>query len=270
MTRILVTNDDGVDAPGIRALAEAAHAGGHDVVVAAPRAEASGMSAALTAVTAEGRVVVERRVGPVEAYAVAASPAYIAVLAALGVFGEPPEVLLSGINRGANAGNAVLHSGTVGAALTAANNGVRAMAVSLDVLNPVAATAASGGAATIVLPDDADLHWDTAARMARDLIGWLAAAPPRTVLNLNVPDRPVADVAGLREATLAPFGQVRMAVAETGEDFVRLTVEREGEQLIEGSDLAWLAAGYAAATVIRPPAEVPGVHLPAQRTAMLG
>jgi 5'-nucleotidase len=267
MTRILVTNDDGVDAPGIRTLAEAARTDGHDVVVAAPREEASGMSAALTAVTAEGRIVIERRnLGTVPAYAVAASPAYIAVLACLGVFGPPPQILLSGINRGANAGHAVLHSGTVGAALTAANNGARAMAVSLDVLNPVAGSTASGGAA-IVVPDDAHLHWGTGAELARTLLGWLAGAPPRTVLNLNVPDRPLADVAGLRQATLAPFGQAQMAVAESGEGFVRTAVEKTGERLIAGTDLAWLADGYATATLIRPPTEATDIHIPAQRPA---
>ncbi len=267
MTRVLVTNDDGVDAPGIRALAEAARAEGHDVVVAAPREEASGMSAALTAVVADGRIVVERReLGDYPAYAVAASPAYIAVLAGLGVFGPPPEVVLSGINRGANAGHAVLHSGTVGAALTAANNGARAMAVSLDVLNPVAGGADSGGA-RIVVPDDSVLHWDTAAEFARTLLGWLVTAPERTVLNLNVPDRPVAEVAGLREASLASFGQATMAVAEAGEGFVRTAVEISGEQIVPGTDVAWLADGYAAVTAIRPPAEAGGIHLPAQRTA---
>ena len=257
MTRILVTNDDGVGAPGIRALAEAARADGHDVVVAAPREEASGMSAALTAVTAEGRIVMGRpEFGDIPAYAVGASPAYIAVLAGLGVFGPPPEIVLSGINRGANAGHAVLHSGTVGAALTAANHGARAIAVSLDVL------AAGAG---IVVPDDADLHWDTAAQVTRELLGWLAGAPVSTVLNLNVPDRPLTDVAGLRQATLAPFGQTQMAVAESGEDFVRTTVERTGGELVAGTDLAWLADGYATATVIRPPAEAAGVRIPAQR-----
>jgi 5'-nucleotidase len=266
MTRVLVTNDDGVDAPGIRALAGAVRADGHEVVVAAPREEASGMSAALTAVTDEGRIVLDRRrfdSGP--AFAVSASPAYIAVLAGLGVFGPPPEIVLSGINRGANAGHAVLHSGTVGAALTAANHGARAMAVSLDVLNPMAGSVASGGAA-IVVPDDDVLHWDTAAELARQLLGWLAGAPPRTVLNLNVPDRAVADVAGLRQATLAPFGQAQMAVAESGERFVRTAVEKSGEELVAGTDLAWLADGYATATVIRPPAEVTGIHIPVQRT----
>jgi 5'-nucleotidase len=267
VARILVTNDDGVDAPGIRALARAARAEGHEVVVAAPAAEASGMSAALTAVTAEGRIVVERREpGDPPVYAVAASPAYIVVLAALGVFGPPPEVVLSGINRGANAGHAVLHSGTVGAALTAANNGARAMAVSLDVLNPTPGGVASGGAA-IVVPDDSVLHWDTAAELARTLLGWLSGAPPRTVLNLNVPDRPPAGVAGLRQATLGEFGQARMTVAETGDGFVRTAVVRTGERVVPGTDLAWLAEGYATVSAIRPPAETTDVHIPAQRLA---
>jgi 5'-nucleotidase len=270
VSRIVVTNDDGIDAPGIRVLAEAARAEGHDVVIAAPSEEASGMSAALTAVTAEGRIVVERReVGGLEAYAVAASPAYIAVLAGLGVFGPPPEVVLSGINRGANAGHAVLHSGTVGAALTAANSGARAMAVSLVVLNPEAGGADSGGAA-IVVPDDAVLHWRTAADVARTLLGWLTTAPPGTVLNLNVPDRDPAGVAGLRQATLAAFGQAQMAVAETGEGFVRTGVEKAGERLVPGTDLALLAEGYATVTAIRPPAEAGEVRIPSPREAGLG
>ena len=263
MSRILVTNDDGVSAPGIRALAVAARAEGHEVVVAAPREEASGMSAALTAVTADGRIVYEpHELGDIPAYGVAASPAYIAVLAGLGVFGPPPDILLSGINRGANAGRAVLHSGTVGAALTAANDGTRAMAVSLDVLNPAAGGAASGGAA-ITVPDDDALHWDTAARTAVRLLGWLAEAPPGTVLNVNVPDRP--QIAELREATLASFGQAQMAVAETGEGFVRTAIEMTGEELTPGTDIALLAEGFATVTAIRPPSEKPDVHIPAQR-----
>jgi 5'-nucleotidase len=263
MTRILVTNDDGVDAPGLRALALAARQDGFEVVVAAPLEEASGMSAALTAVTADGRIVVERRtVGGLLGYGVAASPAYIVVLAALGVFGPPPDVVLSGINRGANVGHAVLHSGTVGAALTAANNGLRAMAVSLDVLHGQPGGAAG---AAITVPDDGVLHWTAAADVARTLLTGLAAAPAGTVLNLNVPDRSVPQ--GVREAGLASFGQARMSVAEQGDDFVRTTVELAGERLVPGTDLAWLAQGYATVTALRPPAAIAGVHLPAQRAA---
>ncbi|NMO51589.1 5'/3'-nucleotidase SurE [Actinoplanes sp. TBRC 11911] len=256
MTRVLVTNDDGVDAPGLAALASAASDAGFDVVVAAPREEQSGMSASFTAVTVDGRVDVQRRKSdkfPV--YAVAGSPAYIVVLGGLGVFGPPPALVLSGINRGANAGNAVLHSGTVGAALTAAYQGLRALAVSLDVL------AADG---SLTVPDDSVLHWDAAAEQAVALLDWLAAAPPATVLNLNVPDR--LPVRGLRQATLAEFGQAQMAVAEQGEGFVRMTAERVGEPLIPGTDLALLAEGYATVTALRPPAEAPSVRIPEQRS----
>ncbi|MEV4520975.1 5'/3'-nucleotidase SurE [Micromonospora tulbaghiae] len=266
--RVLVTNDDGVHAPGIRALARAAYARGMDVVVAAPEAEASGMSAALSAVTEDGRLVFRETeldgLPGVPAYAVAASPAYIAVLAGLGVFGPVPDLLLSGINRGANAGHAVLHSGTVGAALTAGNNGIRALAVSLDVLTAAAASAGSGGAAIAVLDsvDDESRHWSTAAELAGTLLPWLAGAHPGTVLNLNVPDLPADRVAGLRQATLAPFGQVQVSVAERGEGFVRTAVEANAVRAVPGTDIAWLADGYAAVTAIRALGHLPDVELP--------
>lgn len=266
--RVLVTNDDGVHAPGIRWLARAAHARGMDVVVAAPEAEASGMSAALSAVTDDGRVLFAGTdlagLPDVPAYAVAASPAYIAVLAGLGVFGPPPDVVLSGINRGANAGHAILHSGTVGAALTAGNNGARALAVSLDVLSPAAASAGSGGAAIAVLDtvDDETRHWSTAAELAGGLLPWLLDAPPGTVLNLNVPDLPAGELAGLRQATLAPFGQVQMAVEESGQGYVRTTIEENAARHVPGTDLAWLADGYAAVTAVRALGDLPDLRVP--------
>lgn len=266
--RILVTNDDGVHAPGIRALARAAYERGMDVVVAAPEAEASGMSAALSAVTEDGRLVFRETeldgLPGVPAYAVAASPAYIAILAGLGVFGPVPDLLLSGINRGANAGHAVLHSGTVGAALTAGNNGIRALAVSLDVLTPAQESAGSGGAAIAVLDsvDDESRHWSTAAELAGTLLPWLADADPGTVLNLNVPDLPADQVAGLRQATLAPFGQVQVSVAERGEGFVRTAVEENAVRAVPGTDIAWLADGYAAVTAVRALGHLPEVELP--------
>jgi 5'-nucleotidase len=252
--RVLVTNDDGISAPGLRALAGVAREAGFEVVVAAPRAEESGMSAALTAVTEGGRIVVAQQP---EGLAVAASPAYIVVLASIGAFGPPPDLVLSGINRGANAGRAVLHSGTVGAALTAANHGMRAMAVSLDVLTT------SPPGPEIVVPADADLHWDTAAAVARDLLAQVEETPPGTVLNVNAPD--ISEISGVKWVDLAQIGQTQMAVAESGEGFVRTTFQRGTEPLVDGTDLAALAAGYATVTLLRPPAALPAPRLPAQR-----
>jgi 5'-nucleotidase len=257
MIAALVTNDDGIDAPGLHRLAWAAREHGLAPVVAAPSRDASGTGAALTAVTEHGRVLVERVELPgldgVPAFRVAASPGYLTVLAELGAFGPPPDVVLSGINRGANAGRAILHSGTVGAALTAGHSGIRAMAVSLDVLTAAMAGGASGGAAVeaVDAAGDAGRHWDTAAVLVRRLLPGLLAAPAGTVLNLNVPDRPTAGVE-LRAAGLARFGQTQMAIAETGEGYVRTAVRENGEHPAPGSDLALLADGYATVTPIRP------------------
>ncbi|HYN97678.1 MAG TPA: 5'/3'-nucleotidase SurE [Pilimelia sp.] len=254
---VLITNDDGIDAPGINALARAAVAAGHDVVVAAPLTEASGMSAALSATERDGRVLVERRTLPglpgVPAYGVAGTPAFIALLATRGGFGPTPEVVLSGINRGANAGHAVLHSGTVGAALTAAAQGCRALAVSLDVLTATAATAGSGGAAiaAVDLVDDGTRHWDTAAALALGLLPALRRAPAGTVVNVNVPDAPADRVRGLARAALAGFGQVELTVAEVGEGYLRTALAEQSSVLVPGTDLALLAGGYATVTPLR-------------------
>jgi 5'-nucleotidase len=272
--RILITNDDGIEAPGIRWLARAAQRAGYDVVVAAPLTEASGASASMTAVEKDGRIVVEPRqlagAKNVPAYGVAASPAFIVLLALRELFGEPPSVVLSGINRGANAGAAVVHSGTVGATLTAAHAGLRGMAVSLDVLSPSAASSASGGAAIADLDkvDDEQRHWSTAADLAARLVPTLTHTPPGTVLNLNVPDLHPDGIRGLRRARLARFGQVQVSIAEAGEGFVRTAVQAAEEELEEGTDLAALAAGFAVVTPIRAPEEARDVRLNLESVAM--
>lgn len=261
--RVLVTNDDGIAAPGLLALARAAADAGHQVVVAAPDAERSGASAALTAVEDEGRIVVARHTldGLDEAYAVGGSPAFIAWLAAGGAFGNPPDAVLSGVNRGANAGRAVLHSGTVGAALTAAAAGTPGVAVSLDVLTAAVASAGSGGAAVRAIDrvDDAARHWATAARVG---VGLLTALVPGVVFNVNTPDVPYDRLRGVRRAGLSRFGQVQMTVVEAGEGFVRTTVEATGDRPDPGTDLAVLADGYASVTALRGLAELSDVELP--------
>src|SRR4051812_40632930 len=101
MMRLLITNDDGVDSPGIKALAEAA-AKDHDVVVAAPAWNSSGASASITGVSTDGRLLFKDRTvdfpATVAAYAVDSSPAMIVPVAIHGGFGPPPDLVLSGIN----------------------------------------------------------------------------------------------------------------------------------------------------------------------------
>jgi 5'-nucleotidase len=155
--RVLVTNDDGVESAGIRLLAAVALDRGLDVVVAAPAWDTSGASASLTAVQRDGQLLIEPRsfaeLPDVPVYAVEAAPAFIVRAATAGAFGPGPDVVLSGINNGPNTGHAILHSGTVGAALTAATFGLRSVAVSI-------------GAAP-------EPHWSTAATFAATALDWL-------------------------------------------------------------------------------------------------
>lgn len=195
--RTLVTNDDGIDSPGLAALARVAVDLGYDVVVAAPQREASGTGASLTATEDSEHVLVEQRTLPqvpqVPAFAVAAHPAFIAQAASLDTFGPAPELVLSGINRGANLGRAVLHSGTVGAALTGALRGAVAVAVSVAVdLDP-------GRLA----------RWDSATEVLAKTLPMLTSAPAGHAFNLNVPDLPVAEMGPLRRCRLARFGAVQ-------------------------------------------------------------
>jgi 5'-nucleotidase len=136
------------------------------------------------------------------------------------------------------------------------------MAVSLDVLSSVSATAGSGGSpvAATGLVDELR-NWATAARVAVDLMPVLTAARPDSVLNVNAPDRPYEDLLGVRRGTLATFGQVQMTVAESGRGFVRTALEESGRPIEPGSDIAWLQAGYASVTAIRAVTEASDVDL---------
>lgn len=245
--RVLITNDDGIDSPGLAALARGAVAHGWTTVVAAPARESSGTSAGLTAAEDDRHVQVERRELPglpdVPGYAVAAHPAFIALVASQGAFGDPPDIVLSGVNRGANVGRAVLHSGTVGAALTAAINGARAMAVSLDVgLDP-----------------DLPHHWETAVAVASTLFDRVAALPVGAVLNLNVPNRP--EVGEPERAALAEFGTVRTRIKDSDDGTIGLAAVLVEDGLEPGTDAALLVEGRPTVTPLRSVAEDPDVEV---------
>lgn len=199
MPRILVTNDDGIDSPGLHALARAATALG-DVVVVAPDSEYSGASVALGALHLIHPEVHETAVAGVEeAWAVSGPPALCVYFARLGVFGAGFDLVLSGINPGANVGRSVMHSGTVGAALTAVAGGINAVAVSQAVPGSVEGQSVDDDPITGQL-------WESAAD-----IGVLAGRSlleqrpdPAIAINVNVPNLAVDEIAGWRRTTLAP------------------------------------------------------------------
>ena len=197
MTRILVTNDDGIDSIGLHVLARALTEHG-DVVVAAPDIEYSGAGAALGALHVMHPEV--RRVpidGVDEAWSVTGPPGLCVMFARLGVFGPRFDLVVAGINPGANVGRSIYHSGTVGAALTARNGGISGVAVS----QAVAGFGVEGQGWDEMLTDQ---RWDTAATVGAAVVSALARELPEepVVINLNVPNMALDKIRGWRSGTI--------------------------------------------------------------------
>lgn len=232
--RILVTNDDGVDAPGIHALAAAIVADGHDVVVVAPTDDRSGAGASIGRMMGVGPPPVERRVWDelpdLPVHAIDAPPAMAVFAMCLGAFGDLPDLIVSGINPGANTGHLVLHSGTVGATLTGAGYGIPGVAVSID------------------WSIEGEYHWDVAARMAAAAVEW-AAKPDgdARVLNVNVPNLPIEELKGVREAELAPAGEVWVASADVSQGDLKIEITGRADPA-PGTDVALVHDGYVSVT----------------------
>lgn len=257
--RILVTNDDGVRAAGIARVAKALHGEGHDVLVVAPLVEASGAGAGVGPIhTFKAGIHVDKVELPelegIETLGIDALPALAVIAACMGAFGPPPDLVVAGINSGRNIGRAVLHSGTVGAALTAAHFGRRGLAMSIQ-------SPGRGG----------PLHYETAAAIAVTLAPLVATAPPRTVLNCNVPDVPLAELRGLRVAHLARSGLIRSALADADGPRLQLELGFADAPNDDGSDEALTAAGYATLTPLVGVAEdrSPEVHDVVERLVAL-
>jgi 5'-nucleotidase len=235
--RVLVTNDDGVEAPGIRALAGAIHAAGHDVVVVAPSGERSGSGAATGRLHRAGPIAwttVEWHELPgVPVNSVDTTPAGAVYAGLLGAFGPRPDVVASGVNRGLNYGHLALHSGTIGAGLTACALGTPAVAASISW-------------------NDDHQHWETAAALAARALDWATGLESPAVVNLNVANVPPDELVGVVAATPAPYTERWTATTRPGE----LVLTYEGretpppEGVIGWTDIRAVEAGMAAVTVL--------------------
>jgi 5'-nucleotidase len=255
--RILITNDDGITAPGLEVLtrnvarwiSEAPAGEEREAIVVAPHANHSGMSSAVGDVFSHPHVTYERRTIPgaesIVAYSLEAPPALCAILGAVGSFEFQPDLILSGINAGANVGRSVLHSGTVGAILTGAQLGLSGLAVSVQW--------------------GEDVHYDTAGEVAMEVLNELMNAPSRTLFNLNVPNLSAAEMKGVRRGRISGAGVVKSAkpsgetLGERGELTLRLgaATPNIGDVSDEDADEdgALLVAGYASLTPLRGPHE---------------
>ncbi len=180
--RILVTNDDGVQADGLFALYEALSEVG-DVTVMAPERQQSATGHAITLHKPLRMTPTALRDGS-PAFMSNGTPSDCATLGVLEAMGGDVDLVVSGINHGPNLGWDVHYSGTVSAAIEAAIIGKPSLAVS-------------------VATWDKEVHWEPVARFAAGVARWLAAhpLPPYTILNVNAPNLPQSEIAGVAVTT---------------------------------------------------------------------
>ena len=235
--RVLVTNDDGVGSEGLWALARRVVAAGHEVVVAAPMVDMTGMGAAIGGELGNDEMRYERvdrsDLGSASCFAVDGPPALCVILTQLGAFGDPVQLVASGVNPGMNAGRSTLHSGTVGAVMTAVNNGAHGIAVSQDHL------AADH-------PAD-EFHWDTATHLVPEIIERVAAVDKgRRAVNVNAPNLPLDRIDGVATTSLAKWGDAAGVLEHLEEGKLRFVRQPGARAPIPGTDHAAVREGQIA------------------------
>jgi 5'-nucleotidase len=246
--RLLVTNDDGIDSTGLHVLATTLAEAGHEVVVVAPDHDYSGAGASLGGFgRLDIKVVSAELPGhpEIEAHALSGPPGMCVVAAQMGAFGPKPDFIVSGINPGFNIGRAVLHSGTVGAVLTAQNFGGGGLAVSTGPIGN-RGRLPSSGAEAMAEPsrDEAVAHYRGPAEVAAEVLLTLTDEPACTVWSLNVPGGDRSAVRGLRWARLAAFGEVRTAASVEGER-LQIKVSSSSAAPDPDTDQGLVADGFA-------------------------
>ncbi|GBE10130.1 5'-nucleotidase SurE [bacterium BMS3Bbin12] len=228
--RILISNDDGVQAPGITHLARAL-SGIAEITVVAPDRDRSGASNSLTldvplrASVREGGFI-----------SVEGTPTDCVHLAITGLLEHEPDMVVAGINAGANLGDDVLYSGTVAAATEGRFLGLPAIAISL----------VSSGA----------VHYDTAARVALHLVERLRMdpLPADTILNVNVPDRSWEELAGFQATRLGHRHKSAPVVRGTdprGRPIYWVGPPGEGQDAGPGTDFHAVATGHVSITPLQ-------------------
>jgi 5'-nucleotidase len=228
--RFLLTNDDGVDSPGLLALAQAISKLG-EVFVVAPEKEWSGGGHSIT-IHKPLRVRERESPGPgIRAWQCSGSPADCVVIGVFDLLPEAPTMVISGINLGPNLGEDLTYSGTVSAAMEAYICDLPAFSISI---------------ASFQAP-----RWEVAGEVAQRLATLLIGFPHRLLLNVNVPNCPLAE---LRGVAITRLGRRRYRERLTkgndpfGRPYYWIAGEPEEEENGEGSDSQALAHGFVSIT----------------------
>ncbi|MDH2998401.1 5'/3'-nucleotidase SurE [Pasteurellaceae bacterium LFhippo2] len=237
---ILVSNDDGFHAAGIQFLAKALREAGHHVTIVAPDRNRSAASSCLT-------LVDPLRVHKFENgdyTIIAGTPADCVHLALNGLLETKFDLVVSGINHGANLGDDVVYSGTVAAALEGRHLPLPSIAVSL--IGPHGSNYLTG-----------DCHFDTAAKVVLELLPKMAqiAIPANQVLNVNVPNLPYAELKGMkitRLGTRSPAAEIVKQQDPRGLNIYWIGANGKAVDESEGTDFYAVNNGFVSITPIQP------------------
>lgn len=232
--RILVTNDDGIHAPGLTVLEEIAHKLSDDVWVVAPETNQSGSAHSLTIhEPLRCREVDERK------FAIRGTPTDSVIMGVRHILlDEPPTLVLSGVNNGSNLAEDVTYSGTVAGAMEGAMLGIPSIAMSL----------------TCGFDKNGDIHWATPLQHGPELIKRLLAQslPAGVLINVNYPDLPPDEVGGMMITTQGRRDQNLLHIDKRLDPWDRpyfwFGFERRLSHPIEGSDLWAIANGLISVT----------------------
>ncbi len=235
MPRILISNDDGINAEGLKILERIARTISNDVWVVAPETEQSGAAHSLTL-----HLPVRVRKISAKRYTVSGTPTDCVLLALkeiISVKSKPVTLILSGINHGSNVGDDVTYSGTVAAAMEGTNLNVPSIALSM------------------LCNGSGKLHWQTAEKFAPDIIKKLMAVgwQKNTLININFPDCVASKVQGVQ---VCPQGKrvVNIKLSERsdpkGRPYFWLGGERDNTPEKTGVDIDYLHNNYITITPI--------------------
>lgn len=226
--RVLMTNDDGIESPGLRLLAEEL-AADCEVRIAAPVSDVSGAGTGIGRFEGTTGVELTPLTDPNTGAALDGPPGLAVMAAALGAFGDPPDLVVSGINAGMNTGHSVIHSGTVGAILTARTFGIPGVAISLAPSEP--------------------WEWETAVHVGAAVVRWMLRRPRRDLtLSVNVPGRPLGALRPARWAPLDDFGYFRIANARPEQRRLQFEVTATDSGRNPRTDSALCQAGHVTIT----------------------
>jgi 5'-nucleotidase len=231
---ICLTNDDGIHAPGLRALYHALREAGHSVEVVAPLTEQSAVGHAIT-VRTPLRTVTIRESG-FAGMAVTGTPADCVKLGIGALMDRKPDLVVSGINAGANLGPDIMYSGTVAAAREGAALGYPAIAVSYDDFNCADLTGHARYAVRLI----ESLPWDK--------------VPERRIMNLNFPARPVSETKGLKlcpQTSAVWRDWYHRREDPRGRPYWWIDGEIPLDKVVPGTDHAFLGAGWITLTPLR-------------------